>query len=147
MNMASLVLPTLWAGLLIGVSFIATPAKFEARSLALPVALDVGRTTFAIWNNIEWLLLAITGPIMIFLSHDIFSIAAIGAVDILLLVQSMSLLPALNTRTSTIIAGRRLPPSSDHFLYVAFDALKLGILTAIIWKQGEYFISLATQSH
>jgi hypothetical protein len=35
-----------WSGLLIGVSFVATPARFLAPSLQLPQALDVGRWTF-----------------------------------------------------------------------------------------------------
>lgn len=35
----------IWAGLLIGVSFVAKPAKFLAPSLALAQALDVGRWT------------------------------------------------------------------------------------------------------
>lgn len=34
-----LLLATLWAGLLLGVSFLATPVKFLAPSLSLPVAL------------------------------------------------------------------------------------------------------------
>ncbi len=51
-------LALLWIGLLIGVSFLATPAKFLAASLTLPVALDVGRHTFAIFNRVEWLLAA-----------------------------------------------------------------------------------------
>ena len=39
--MAVLVAATLWAGLLMGVSFVATPVKFLAPSLSLAVALDV----------------------------------------------------------------------------------------------------------
>ncbi|MGH6868523.1 MAG: hypothetical protein ACREDA_06585 [Methylocella sp.] len=43
----TILLPVLWIGVLIGISFIATPIKFKARSLTLPVALDVGQTTFS----------------------------------------------------------------------------------------------------
>ena len=42
-----------WAGFLAGVSFLATPIKFTAPRLALPVALDVGRVTFAALNKVE----------------------------------------------------------------------------------------------
>jgi len=35
-----------WMGIVIGVSFLATPVKFTADSLTRPVALDVGRATF-----------------------------------------------------------------------------------------------------
>ena len=50
----ALILATFWAGIVIGVSFIATIAKFDAPSLTLPVALDVGRHTFAPLARIEW---------------------------------------------------------------------------------------------
>jgi hypothetical protein len=40
----------LWAGMLLGVSFIATPAKFLAPSLPLAQALDVGRSSFTSWR-------------------------------------------------------------------------------------------------
>jgi hypothetical protein len=46
-------LALLWAGMLIGVSFLATPAKFLAPSLILPVALDVGRQTFGLFSLVE----------------------------------------------------------------------------------------------
>jgi hypothetical protein len=45
-----------WLGLLAGVSFLATPVKFMAPSLSLPVALDVGRQTFSVFNPLELLL-------------------------------------------------------------------------------------------
>src|SRR5690606_30735313 len=48
-----LLLAVLWTGLLLGVSFLATPVKFLAPSLSLPVALDVGRQTFMVFNWVE----------------------------------------------------------------------------------------------
>lgn len=44
----------IWAGALIGVSFIATPAKFLVFSLDLSVALQIGQITFYIFNKFEW---------------------------------------------------------------------------------------------
>src|SRR5690606_35153067 len=40
----------LWLGLLLGVSFLATPVKFAAPTLTLAVALDVGRVTFGLFS-------------------------------------------------------------------------------------------------
>jgi hypothetical protein len=34
-------------------------AKFLAPSLSLPVALDVGRQTFYVFNKVEWVLVAV----------------------------------------------------------------------------------------
>lgn len=50
-----------WLGLVLGVSFLATPIKFRAESLTLPVALDVGSTTFHAFGRLEWLLSIIAG--------------------------------------------------------------------------------------
>jgi hypothetical protein len=47
----------LWAGLSVGVAFLATPVKFLAPSLTLPAALDVGRHTFSLYNRAELALL------------------------------------------------------------------------------------------
>jgi hypothetical protein len=136
MEVACLLMPSLWAGLLIGVCFIATPAMFRAQSLTLPVALDVGRTTFARWNAIEWLLLGIMVLAMVFTRPSAFAVASAGVLDILFLIQSMILLPALNKRVATIIAGKKPAPASDRLLYITIDALKLCILAAVVWKQA-----------
>ena len=58
-----------WAGLAVGVAFVATPAKFLAPSLSLPVALDVGRHTFAVYDRIELALVA-TLVVLGFWSQD-----------------------------------------------------------------------------
>ena len=136
MEIACLLMPSLWAGLLVGVSFIATPALFRAPSLTLPAALDAGRTTFARWNTIEWLLLGMMALAMVFTRPSAFAVASAGVLDILFLIQSMILLPALNNRVATIIAGRKLPPASDRLLYITIDVLKLCILAAVVWKQA-----------
>ena len=45
-RLAVTLLAWLWAGLVLGVSFVATPVKFLAPSLSLADALAVGRVTF-----------------------------------------------------------------------------------------------------
>jgi hypothetical protein len=141
MEIACLLMPSLWAGLLVGVSFIATPAMFRAPSLTLPVALDVGRTTFARWNAIEWLLLGMMALAMVFTRPSAFAVAATGVLDILFLIQSMILLPALNNRVATIIARKKPAPASDRLLYITIDVLKLCILAAVVWKQAGRIMS------
>jgi hypothetical protein len=141
MEIACLLLPSLWVGLLIGVSFIATPVKFRAPSLTLPVALDVGRTTYAWWNAIEWILLGVLVLVMVLARPSTFAVAAAGALDILFLIQSMILLPALNKRVAMVVSGKKPAAASDHQLYVTIDILKLCILAAVVWKQGARILA------
>jgi hypothetical protein len=134
--LAYILLPVFWAGLLVGVCFIATPAKFLAPSLARPVALDVGRATFTVWNDVEWLVLAMLVPPLLFAPADRFTAVSTFVLGALLFIQSMILLPALNARVTVIQAGRRPAISLDHRTYIAIDSLKLLILGAIVWRQG-----------
>lgn len=128
---AALILVALiWAGMLIGVSFLATPAKFAAPSLALPVALDVGRHTFAVLNPIE-----IAGALLVaglaVLHHRRWLLVPAGLAAAIVAVQTLWLLPALDARVETIIAGGAVPGSPLHTLYIALDLAKLVALLSI----------------
>ena len=50
-----------WAGMVLGVSFLVTPVKFLAPSLPRPVALDVARHTFWTFGWVEMALTALLG--------------------------------------------------------------------------------------
>lgn len=130
------VAPAIWFGLLAGVSFLATPAKFLAPSLTLPVALEVGRATFSLWNPVEWLLLGLL-ILLIALGRAgrLFAVAA-GLLVLMLLIQTAILLPILDERVSIIIAGGQPPDSLGHLFYIVIDIAKLQILGVLIWWQG-----------
>jgi hypothetical protein len=119
-----------WAGLGLGVAFLATPVKFLAPTLTLPVALDVGRQTFAAYNAVDLAVLAVM-VVMGALSGRprawLFALCAPAAV---ILLQTFWLLPALDVRTLAVIAGEEVPPSRLHHLYVAAEALKIVWLLA-----------------
>lgn len=127
----ALLLATLWAGIVIGVSFIATIAKFDAPSLTLPVALDVGRHTFAPLARIEWglwLALLVAGGLAARSRARIAGIAALGAI---LALQALWLLPVLDARVELVLAGATPPPSSLHLLFVACELVKIAILGSL----------------
>lgn len=119
-------LALVWAGLSIGVAFVATPAKFLAPSLSLPVALDVGRQTFAVYGAAE-LALLLTLVIVGALSKARLCWALALAVPGAIVVgQSLWLLPALDLRVAAILADAPpVPPSSLHTLYIVAEALKV----------------------
>lgn len=111
-GVTGLALVMFWIGLLVGVSFLATPAKFMAPSLALPVALDVGRYTFAIFNRVERILAAAL-LILVFVRPMNAAIAtgAAAVAALIVLVEAVWLLPALDQRVGLIIAGHQAPAS------------------------------------
>ncbi|MGM0631755.1 MAG: DUF4149 domain-containing protein [Pseudomonadota bacterium] len=124
------ILATLYIGLLLGVSFLATPVKFLAPSLTLPVALDVGRQTFMVFNIME-LVCALTLLVLAFLARDRRSRVLVGGVLLLVFIQTVWLLPVLDARVEIILQGDAPPPSQLHTLYIAMDVLKLGLLVAV----------------
>lgn len=141
-DLAYLLFPTLWVGLLAGVCFIATPAKFHAPSLSRKAALQVGRTTFAAWNHIEWSLLVLALPLLFYSENRLDSVLRFGMVGAVLFTQTMVLLPALNRRAGAIIAGEKPAPSADHAIYVAADILKTAVLVSIIWREAIRFAAM-----
>ncbi|MEJ8570368.1 hypothetical protein [Microbaculum marinum] len=121
-----------WLGMLVGVSFLATPAKFLAPSLTLPVALDVGRHTFAVYNKVEWgfcvalLLLAFLGR-RGWIS-GVFTIVAV----LIVALETVWLLPLLDARVGVIIAGGEPAPSNHHTLYIALEAAKMVAIIVVL---------------
>ncbi len=116
----------LWAGLSIGVAFLATPAKFLASSLSLPVALDVGQHTFRIYNGVELALLVglvVLGRWSTLRRRWYLALLGPGAV---VLAQTFWLIPSLDLRVLAIQHGQSpLPPSQLHTVYIAAEALKV----------------------
>ena len=117
-----------WLGLVFGVSFLATLAKFNAPSLALPVALDVGRHTFAWLARTEWVVAAGLAIALVLSGLYSFRTAALVILVAILLLQALWLLPALSARVDIVQAGATLPPSPLHFISVACETGKLLLL-------------------
>ena len=85
----------LWLGLLIGVAFLATPPKFLAPGLLLPVAPDVGRQTFYVFNKAEWVLVAVL--LLMLLNGGSAWLRILGViVSLLVVVETAWLLPLLD---------------------------------------------------
>ncbi|KKO12693.1 hypothetical protein [Pseudohongiella sp.] len=128
-----LLLAVLWSGLLLGVSFLATPVKFVAPSLSLPVALDVGRQTFMVFN---WLEVALGLMLVVFTVGTARRWMQATAVTIALIVamQTIWLLPVLDARVQVILDGSTPPASVLHMIYIVADALKLTLLGILVWR-------------
>lgn len=125
------ILAVLWLGLLIGVSFIATPVKFTAPTLTLPVALDVGLVTFALFSKIEWAIATLL-IVNVFVARPsrIVEVAILLA-GLIVLFQALYLLPVLDERIAAVVAGSPQPSSVHHEIYVWLEAAKVLLLATI----------------
>ena len=130
----------LWAGTLLGVSFIATPAKFLAPSLPLAQALDVGRWTFHVLALIEWGLVAVflliafaqpPGPAR----HAL--LALLFLIGVVLALETFALRPLLDVRADRIARGEQLEPSYLHKAYIALELVKVAAISAAGFVSGR----------
>lgn len=113
-----------WLGLLLGVSFLATPAKFLAPSLSLAVALDVGRQTFLVFNRTEWLLVVVLAVVWAVTSRARGVGVLVAIVLVIVLAETLWLLPVLDLRVQVILNGEVPSPSSHHTWYIALETGK-----------------------
>jgi hypothetical protein len=123
----------LWAGVLIGVSFLAAPAKFNAPSLSLPVAMDVGRQEFGVLNLVEIGLAIVTLALAAYVRPGRLIWLALGVAALVVAVQALWLLPLLDARALSIIEGETPPAAPWHALYIMLEVLKLLALLVAGW--------------
>lgn len=121
-----------YAGMLLGVSFIAVPAKFLARSIDLPQALDVGRQTFRVFG---WVEVTCASALVAFSLMHARGIARwlAAAVMAVVGVQALVLRPPLDRRVESIMQGAELATSHFHNVYGALELCKLAFLVTIAW--------------
>jgi hypothetical protein len=126
-------LTMLWAGVLIGVSFLAAPAKFAASSLTLPVAMDVGRQEFGALNLAEIALVIVTLALAAYARPERTVWLGLGLAAVIVLLQSVWLLPVLDARAELIMQGETPERAPWHMLYVGAEVVKLLLLLVVGW--------------
>lgn len=125
------IISLLWAGMILGISFLESWVKFRAPSLTRQVGLDVGRTVFAMFSKIQNGIFITMVVISVIVWIAIREWILIGGIGIILLLQFFWLLPQLNSRAAIIIAGGEPASSYAHVLYGILEMLKLVLLFVV----------------
>jgi hypothetical protein len=121
----------LWIGMILAVG-LAAGMKFQAPSLTMPVALDIGRHVFGAFGTAE---LALTGLLFVTIwwrgerRRPVWMLFAV--VVGLVLLQALWFHPALESRALAIMAGRSVQDGWAHTGYVVAEGLKLLALSGI----------------
>jgi hypothetical protein len=120
----------LWLGFVGAISFMEAWLKFRAPGITLPLGLGIGRLVFHALNIIEWVLIIVI-LINLYLRHG-FSYQPyylwLIIPTLILILQTVWVLPTLDARAEMHIQGELVPPSKIHFVYVVFEILKVGSL-------------------
>jgi hypothetical protein len=117
-----------WFGITAGISLLETPVKFTAPTITRPVALDVGRVVFAALNKVELALLVLVLVLVRVSGRSRELIAPCAGLALILIAQSLWLLPELSARAQSIITGVEPGPSIAHAAYSVLELAKLVLL-------------------
>ena len=134
MNIAGLLqrlLPPVWLGL-IGAIAMEAQLKFQAPGITRELGLGIGKIVFTALNRVECAI-----AVLLLITFFVFKNARkaqviFGTVLLILLAQTVWLIPNLVERIDLITSRQTVPSdSSAHFFYIAFEVCKM-ILLALL---------------
>ena len=134
-----LVIPVsfIWLGLIIGISFIEAPLKFQAPGITIPLGLGIGRLVFSAMNKLELVLMTLAIFSALSTNRELKAgFYSVSLLTIILLFQTLYLLPALDERAELVLKGQFIPASYHHKLYVVLETIKL---FALLFT-GSYYL-------
>ena len=132
-----IVVPILWLGFVLAISFMEAWLKFQAEGVSQEAGLSIGRLIFGALNKVEiffflTLLAVLIGKYSHLTTKTKWRI--VSSLGLVLLLQTFHLLPVLDDRAAMIIRGDKLPYSYFHFYYVALEVVKVAVLVVTINK-------------
>ncbi|WP_300264831.1 hypothetical protein [Microbacterium sp.] len=128
-----LLLPAVWIGLIIGLSFMETPLKFLAPGITTPLGLGIGRLVFVALSVAGWAILVVLTLIGRARPRETRGgWLLIGVMWLVMAVESFVIRPLLAARSDVIIAGGDPGESWLHYGYIAAELLLLASLVAYI---------------
>ncbi|MBS1692982.1 MAG: hypothetical protein JST91_12235 [Actinobacteria bacterium] len=128
---ATLFVPMLWVGMLVGISFLEAPLRFRAPGVTLTIGLGIGRLVFRALNAAEVALLAVLVGAVLVTRPDAPAGVLLAATAGVLVVQLVGVRPPLNRRSDRVLAGEQLPRSKPHLAYVGLEVVKVVLLVAL----------------
>ena len=131
-----------WLGLVIAVSFLETPLKFQVSGMTLPIALELGKTMFGISTNIQLGLM-----ILVFFNFFLnpsklnkFIICTGVLLALILVLEKFWMLPILDARADVLATVKGLPPTPLHNYFIYAECIKAIILLSIGFLQLKKII-------
>lgn len=120
----------LWLGFVCAISFMEAWLKFRAPGVTLPIGLGIGRLVFGALNKVEWIFALIILANLFLAKKQLLTIqnTLYFIPLLLLLLETVWALPALDARAALCIQGLPVPTSYLHFYYVGMEIIKVACL-------------------
>lgn len=123
-------LPPVWLGMIVAIAMEAQ-LKFRAPGITRELGLGIGKIVFTALNRAECLI-AISLLISFFIFKNTRKTQVVfAAILLILLAQTVWLIPNLIERIDLITNGRNAPPDSPHIFYIAFEVCKMILLAGL----------------
>jgi hypothetical protein len=129
---ARLILPAVWLGIIIGISLIEAPLKFQAPGITIPLGLGIGRLVFTAMNIVELVIAALLLLSCVRSGVDRRFWALLWATAGVLLVKVAVIRPILNRETDRVLAGLSGGGSAAHLFYIAADGVLIVLLVLLL---------------
>lgn len=130
-----------WIGFVCAISFMEAWLKFQAPGVTIPIGLGIGRLVFGALNKVEWVFAVVVCLSAIMHGKSMFATSNISlfVAVVILVLQTVWLLPALDARAELHIQNKPLPGSNLHFWFIGAELIKviaLFITAVSIFKQS-----------
>lgn len=138
--------PFVWLGMVLAISFMEAPLKFQAPGITLPLGLGIGQLVFFALNKME-----IACAILLLIafwrnrSNTKTETLSLGLILLILVLETAWLLPVLDARAELVIARTEPPFSNMHIVYIAFDATKVALLTVLGIASARHYLQTVTK--
>ncbi|WP_319447394.1 MULTISPECIES: hypothetical protein [unclassified Mycobacterium] len=129
-----LFVPMLWLGMVVAISFLESPLKFQAPGVTLPIGLGIGRRVFKALNTVEAILLVALAAASLAARPGTTALILLVCVAAVLAIQVVVVRPPLSKRSDRILAGATAPRSRMHWVYIALELAKVGLLIALAFS-------------
>ncbi len=147
-RLVQIAIPFIWFGMIAAISFMEAPLKFQASGITLPLGLGIGRLVFFTLNKIE---IAFALVLLVAFIRQMpkprFPVLAFGVILLLLILQTVWLLPYLDERAEQVISGISPPFSALHLIYIGFEAVKFLLLFGLGISMARLHLVNSEQSN
>lgn len=123
-----------WLGMVLAISFLEAPLKFQAPGITLQLGLGIGRLVFRALNAVELAFAALVVGVAAANPPEPGPLAAIGVAVAMLAVQTLAVRPALRRRSDAVLAAATAPAggmierSRAHYVYAGLEVIKVAAL-------------------
>lgn len=140
MKTGILLLIGVWIGLVLGLSFIEAPLKFQAPGITTNLGLGIGKLVFSMSNRIQlgFLVIVSLSLVLNLMTPNWKYLPFFLLVMLIMLIQTFYLLPALDDRANLRISGQIVESTYHHLTFVGLEILKLISLTFLYIKLSKH---------